>query len=408
MFFFNQACAPLPKAANTLHILSNVKYPNQSDEIKLDINKINPWFITGFSDAEGSFLISIRPNSKLKIGYSVELAFKIGLHSNDKNLLEDIKSYFQVGAVRKQGEDGFEFQVSSFRDLQVIVNHFNNYPLISQKWSDFKLFTQVIELMEKKEHLTQKGLEKIVSIKSVFNKGLPDNLKSLFPNVYPELRPSVPSCQIPDPNWLSGFVSGDGNFLIIIKKYLNNRTTGFQFLVTQHIRDTELLTNFVAYLGCGYYSVRASNPMAGDYHVAKFQDLKDKIIPFFDKYPIRGEKFLDYSDFKEALLSKKPGQNLTRKELDRIVELKSRMNNGRRPSSTGIKLSTPFTTPGGKREFSTSVNLAANSINNSWLAGLIDGGGQFQTTKKGISSFKIVMHLNDKSLLYLLKHYINK
>jgi hypothetical protein len=38
------------------------------------------------------------------------------------------------------------------------------------------------------------------------------------------------------------------------------------------------------------------------------------------------------------------------------------------------------------------------------LAGLIDGDGQFQTTKKGYSSFKIVMHINDKSILYLIKH----
>jgi hypothetical protein len=38
------------------------------------------------------------------------------------------------------------------------------------------------------------------------------------------------------------------------------------------------------------------------------------------------------------------------------------------------------------------------------LGGLIDGDGQFQTTKKGISSFKIVMHIKDKSLLYILKH----
>jgi hypothetical protein len=38
------------------------------------------------------------------------------------------------------------------------------------------------------------------------------------------------------------------------------------------------------------------------------------------------------------------------------------------------------------------------------LGGLIDGDGQFHTTKKGISSLKIVMHINDKSLLYTLKH----
>jgi hypothetical protein len=48
--------------------------------------------------------------------------------------------------------------------------------LISQKWSDYQLFKQVIDLMKRKEHLTNEGmrsLQKIVSLKSVFfnNKG---------------------------------------------------------------------------------------------------------------------------------------------------------------------------------------------------------------------------------------------
>jgi hypothetical protein len=38
------------------------------------------------------------------------------------------------------------------------------------------------------------------------------------------------------------------------------------------------------------------------------------------------------------------------------------------------------------------------------LAGLIDGDGQFQTTKKGFSSLKIVMGIKDKYTLYELKH----
>jgi len=37
------------------------------------------------------------------------------------------------------------------------------------------------------------------------------------------------------------------------------------------------------------------------------------------------------------------------------------------------------------------------------LAGLIDEDGQFRITKKGISSFIIVLNINDKSLLYLIK-----
>jgi len=38
------------------------------------------------------------------------------------------------------------------------------------------------------------------------------------------------------------------------------------------------------------------------------------------------------------------------------------------------------------------------------LSGLLDGDGQFQTTKKGFTSLKIIMGIKDKSALYEIKH----
>ena len=39
-----------------------------------------------------------------------------------------------------------------------------------------------------------------------------------------------------------------------------------------------------------------------------------------------------------------------------------------------------------------------------WLAGVIDGDGQFKTTKKGFSSLQIIMDIEDISALYEIKH----
>lgn len=38
------------------------------------------------------------------------------------------------------------------------------YPLLTQKGADFQLFQLAIELMNKKEHLTIEGLDKILSM----------------------------------------------------------------------------------------------------------------------------------------------------------------------------------------------------------------------------------------------------
>lgn len=64
-----------------------------------NMNKLNPYYVTGFTDGEGCFLINIRPNTKLKTGYSIELVFKIGVHLRDRALLENIRNYFGVGTV---------------------------------------------------------------------------------------------------------------------------------------------------------------------------------------------------------------------------------------------------------------------------------------------------------------------
>ena len=42
-------------------------------------HKINPYFITGFADGECSFVIRIRKNNNLKVGWNVEFSFQIGL-----------------------------------------------------------------------------------------------------------------------------------------------------------------------------------------------------------------------------------------------------------------------------------------------------------------------------------------
>jgi len=51
----------------------------------------------------------------------------------------------------------------------------------------------------RKEHLTPEGLQKIVSIRAVLNKGLSEDLRAAFPGVVPSIRPQVQNRTIPDP-----------------------------------------------------------------------------------------------------------------------------------------------------------------------------------------------------------------
>jgi hypothetical protein len=62
------------------------------------------------------------------------------------------------------------YTITKFKDVRdVLIPHFNKYPLLTQKGADFLLFETVVELMNKKEHLTIEGLNKIVDIKASIN-----------------------------------------------------------------------------------------------------------------------------------------------------------------------------------------------------------------------------------------------
>jgi hypothetical protein len=108
------------------------------------------------------------------------------------------------------------------KELKVIIDHFDKYPLITQKQVNFKLFKQVVEMLSRKEHLTIEGIHKLIAIKASINLGLSEELKAAFPDTIPVMRPIVEDQEIKDSNWLSGFTSAEGCFLIIIKQKLTS------------------------------------------------------------------------------------------------------------------------------------------------------------------------------------------
>jgi len=101
------------------------------------LNKLDPWFITGFTDAEGCFLVSIIKDKEYRLGWSVSPRYQINLHQKDKALLEQIKNL--VWSINKHGSESMKFRVESVKDLAKVLDHFEKYPLITQKRADYEL-----------------------------------------------------------------------------------------------------------------------------------------------------------------------------------------------------------------------------------------------------------------------------
>ena len=118
------------------------------------------------------------------------------------------------------------------------------------------MFKEIVELVNGREHTNPEGLKRIVNLRASMNKGLSDVLIAAFPNTTPVGRPLVEDQEIKDPNWLAGFVDGEGCFMVGVKKSSTHKL-GCQvllsFRIAQHSRDERLMKSLTQYLGCGQY-----------------------------------------------------------------------------------------------------------------------------------------------------------
>ena len=112
-------------------------------------NELNPNYITGFTGVGCFFWVGVSPDSQSKTGYRVKANFQIGLHLKDLALLEQIQLFFGVGKISKLAAESVQFRVYALEDLKVILHHFDKYPLLTNKQSDYLLFKEVVNLRRK-------------------------------------------------------------------------------------------------------------------------------------------------------------------------------------------------------------------------------------------------------------------
>lgn len=294
---------------------------------------LSPWFITGLVDAEGSFVVNIIQNSGRSLGFLVLAYFEIALNEKEIDILIEIQKYFGIGNISFNSSDNtYKLKVSDLDGLSnIIIPHFQEYFLLTKKRSDFELFKRVVEIMKGGDHLNLKGLQEIVNIKASLNLGLSDKLKAYFPDTLPVVRPEFNIASIPDPWWLAGFASGESCFYISVYKSVKSKlglAVQLVLRITQHSRDKELLYNIAQFLECGRVEDRSSGG-ACDFTVNSIKDFKNKIIPFFNKYPLLGTKSLNYYDFVKVFELMDAKKHLTEEGLAAIIKIKSGMNTGR-------------------------------------------------------------------------------
>jgi hypothetical protein len=64
------------------------------------------------------------------------------------------------------------------------------------------------------------------------------------------------------------------------------------------------------------------------FEVRKFSDIQNKVIPFFDRFPLKSKKADDYRIFKLITLIVFQKQHLTESGMKELLELRETMNSG--------------------------------------------------------------------------------
>ena len=163
---------------NSLNINTRRSYSTlSSNKSNIDDLKVDPWFITGFTDGEGCFTCSVLKSSSYKFGWEIQLSFQIKLHVRDYPILLRIQHGLGgIGTVASH-QSSCALRVKKLNELIELMIFFDKYPLISWKRGDYLLFKQILSIIQLKEHLTLQGLQKIVNIRATLNFGLSKELQ---------------------------------------------------------------------------------------------------------------------------------------------------------------------------------------------------------------------------------------
>ena len=139
--------------------------------------KLNPHYIGGFIDGEGSFSVSIGKHKTLKRGLEIRVEFSIEVRADDRNVIERIRATIGCGEIydipyRKQGwYPHVKYKIGGRKDLiNYLFPLLDTYPLQAKKRRSYELFKEVVLLCENKEHISDKGFNRIIRLRNEMRK----------------------------------------------------------------------------------------------------------------------------------------------------------------------------------------------------------------------------------------------
>jgi len=293
-----------------------------------NLNNFYEWFC-GLADGESSFYIK-----KGKSINQFEFIFQIGLHMDDSEMLYFIEKTLGIGKVSTSGKFVY-FRVNTHKELLILFDIFEKFPLNSTKFLNYLDFKKAFELYSTSKSSAQ-TIEIIDNLKSNMNSQrinftLPDSHKIRM-----------------NPYWLLGFIEGEGSFSV--KKGKNFPLT-FSLSQKDNTILMKAIKDFFDNLGVSkkWRNFQDVVSVSSDKRIGNTGDINllfinrvdyitNVLIPFFDSLIWHSKKEKDYKDWKTILELKNLGIHYTDEGV-RVINLILSQMNLKRSSTNETKLS---------------------------------------------------------------------
>lgn len=150
------------------NVLSHAGYNDKNINFTKDSsNSFDNHWLAGFSDADASFQIKIIKRitrSKPEIRLNFQIDQKTNL------LLIIIKGHLGGNIGYRKSQNTYYYGSTNFGSARKVIQYFDQYHLQSRKHISYLRWRKVYRLIQNKEHLTEKGLAKILIIKPLINR----------------------------------------------------------------------------------------------------------------------------------------------------------------------------------------------------------------------------------------------
>ncbi|MBF8280479.1 MAG: Homing endonuclease LAGLIDADG/HNH [Candidatus Magasanikbacteria bacterium] len=129
------------------------------------------WYISGFTDGEGSFNVSVKKVPDHRMGWKLAASFNVS--QLDQTVLIVMKRYLGCGTLRERKDGVVYYEVTSIRALyERIIPFFLKFRFFSAtKKRNFLIFQKIIRKMFAGEHHKPKGFNEIMKYRAVLNEG---------------------------------------------------------------------------------------------------------------------------------------------------------------------------------------------------------------------------------------------